>query len=81
MHERMPPARTSDEYRCGHDEAQQVNSSRSYEPSVVHRDAMAVSPAYARMFVSRVYPRRGMGWAWTICAACGGTTKADPGSG
>ncbi|OLC00681.1 MAG: hypothetical protein AUH30_01910 [Candidatus Rokubacteria bacterium 13_1_40CM_68_15] len=73
----MPPARMTGEYRCGHDEAQQVNSSRSYDPSVVHRDAMAASPAYARMFVSRVYTRPGMGWAWTICAACADTTKED----
>ncbi len=77
MDERMPPARMTGEYRCGHDEAQQVNSSRSYDPSVVHRDAMAASPAYARMFVSRVYTRPGMGWAWTICAACADTTKED----
>jgi len=45
----------SGEYRCGHDEAQQVNSSRSYDSSVGHRDAMAASAAYAGMFVSRVY--------------------------
>ena len=77
MDERMPPARMTGEYRCGHDEAQQVNSSRSYDPSVVHCDAMAASPAYARMFVSRVYTRPGMGWAWTICAACADTTKED----
>ena len=75
MDERMPPARMSGEYRCGHDDAQQVNSSRSYDPSVVHRDAMAASPAYARMFVSRVYTRPGIGLAWTICPACADTVN------
>ena len=77
MDEQMSPAKMFDEYRCGHDEAQQVNSSRSYEPSVAHRDAMAVSPAYARTFISRVYTRPGIGWAWTICAACADTRKED----
>ena len=75
MDERNPPAQTSGEYRCEHDEAQQINSSRSYEPSVDHRDAMAASPACAGMFVSRVYARPGMGWAWTICRACADTTN------
>ena len=75
MDERNPPAQTSGEYRCGHDEAQQVNSSRSYEPSVDHRDAMAASPVCAGMFVSRVYTRPGIGWAWTICRACADTTN------
>lgn len=75
MDERMPPTLMSGEYRCRHDEAQQVNSSRSYDGSVAHRDAMAASPAYAGMFVSRVYARPGIGWAWTICPACADTTK------
>ena len=65
----------SGEYRCGHDGAQQVNSSRSYDPSVDHRDAMAASPACAGKFVSHVYARPGMGWAWTICGACANPTN------
>jgi len=65
----------SGEYRCGHDEAQQVNSSRSYDASVDHRDAMAARPAYAHMFVSRVYTRPGIGWAWTICPTCADTVN------
>jgi len=36
---------------------------------------MAASPACAGMFVSRVYPRPGIGWAWTIRPACAHTTK------
>jgi len=77
MDERRPPATMSGEYRCRHDEAQQVNSSRSYDSSVGHRDAMVASAAYAGMFVSRVYTRPGIGLAWTICAGCAGTTRAD----
>ena len=75
MDERRPPATMSGEYRCRHDEAQQVNSSRSYDSSVGHRDAMAASAAYAGMFVSRVYARPEIGWAWAICLACADTTK------
>ena len=75
MDERMRPAPMTGEYRCGHDDAQQVNSFRSYDSSVDHRDAMAAGPACAGRFVSRVYARPGIGWAWTICPACAEATK------